>query len=147
MDPELQLWVAATVYTSMVSMYELIYGPLPPAMGERVYQAYSIMGTLLQVPREIWPANLPAFRVYWRDMVENHLEITVDARMVLEVLWHPNGIPFWIKPAVWVAMPFIRRTTAEQLPPAIREQFALRSTKSSRAMTSLLSPKCLVCIL
>lgn len=131
MDPELQLWVAATVYASMVSMYELIYGPLPPAIGERVYQAYSIMGTLLQVPREIWPANLPAFRVYWRGMVENHLEVTVDARMVLEVLWHPNGIPFWIKPAVWVAMPFIRRTTAEQLPPAIREQFALRFTKSS----------------
>ncbi|KAL5359058.1 hypothetical protein BJX96DRAFT_174015 [Aspergillus floccosus] len=137
MDPELQLWVAATIYASMVSMYELIYGPLPPAMAERVYQAYSIMGTSLQVPREMWPANLRAFRVYWKDMVENHLEVTVDARMVLKDLWHPKGIPFWIKPAVWVAMPFVRRITAEQLPPAIREQFALRSAKSSRAITGL----------
>jgi uncharacterized protein (DUF2236 family) len=107
MDPELQLWVAATIYPSMISMYELIYGPLPPAMGERVYQAYSIMATSLQVPREIWPANLRAFRMYWKDMVENHLEVTVDARMVLKDLWHPKGIPFWIKPAVWVAMAFV----------------------------------------
>lgn len=136
MDPELQLWVAATIYPSMISMYELIYGPLPPAMGERVYQAYFIMATSLQVPREIWPANLRAFRMYWKDMVENHLEVTVDARMVLKDLWHPKGIPFWIKPAVWVAMTFVRLITAEQLPPAIREQFALRSTKTSRAITS-----------
>ncbi|KAL4895621.1 hypothetical protein BDV59DRAFT_191568 [Aspergillus ambiguus] len=137
MDPGLQLWVAATIYASMVSMYELIYGPLPPAMAERVYQAYSIMGTSLQVPREMWPANLRAFRVYWKDMVQNHLDVSVDARMVLKDLWHPKGIPFWIKPAVWFAMPFVRRITAEQLPPAIREQFALRSTKSSRAITGL----------
>lgn len=33
------------------------------------------------------------------------------------------------------AMPFVRHITAEQLPPAIREQFDLRSTKFDRAIT------------
>ncbi|KAL4885417.1 hypothetical protein BJY04DRAFT_230959 [Aspergillus karnatakaensis] len=138
LDPELQLWVAITIYASMVGMYELIYGPLPPAMAERVFQAYSVMGTSLQVPPEMWPKNLSEFRTYWRDMTENQLRVSADAELVMKEIFHPVGsVPFWAKPAVLVAMPFIRRLTIEQLPPAVREQFHLKSTKSSRAIAGL----------
>jgi uncharacterized protein (DUF2236 family) len=138
LDPELQLWVAATIYASMVGMYELIYGPLPPAMAERVFQAYSVMGTSLQVPREMWPRDLRAFRIYWRDMVENKLHVTADAELVLKEIFHPaKSVPLWLRPAVVVAMPFIRRLTIEQLPPSVREQFHLKSTKTSRALSGL----------
>ncbi|KAL4864851.1 hypothetical protein BDV12DRAFT_211347 [Aspergillus spectabilis] len=138
LDPELQLWVAITIYASMIGMYELIYGPLPPAMAERVFQAYSVMGTSLQVPPEMWPKNLAEFRVYWRDMCENQLRVTADAELVLKEIFHPvKSMPLWARPAVLVAMPFIRRLTIEQLPPGVREQFHLRSTKSSRAIAGL----------
>ncbi|RAO73923.1 uncharacterized protein BHQ10_009935 [Talaromyces amestolkiae] len=85
-NPELQLWVAATIYASIVGMYELIYGPLPKARAERVYQAFSIMGTSLQLPQEMWPKNLSAFRAYWNDMVEHQLLVTNDARAVFHAI-------------------------------------------------------------
>ncbi len=138
LDPELQLWVAVTIYASMVGMYELIYGPLPPAMAERVFQAYSVMGTSLQVPRNMWPKNLKEFRMYWRDVIENQLRVTPDAELVLKEIFHPvKSVPLWARPAVVVAMPFIRRLTIEQLPPSLREQFNLKSTKSSRMLSGL----------
>ncbi|KAL4957091.1 hypothetical protein BDW69DRAFT_201969 [Aspergillus filifer] len=138
LDPELQLWVAITIYASMVGMYELIYGPLPPEMAERVFQAFSVMGTSLQVPKEMWPKNLKEFRMYWRDMVENQLRVTADAELVMKEIFHPvRSVPLWARPAVLVAMPFIRRLTIEQLPPTLREQFHVKSTKSSRAISGL----------
>ncbi|KAL2870131.1 oxygenase MpaB family protein [Aspergillus lucknowensis] len=126
LNPKLQLWVA------------LIYGPLSLAMAERVCQAYLVMAISMQVPREMWPKDLRAFRVYWRDMIENKLRVTADAGLVLGGVFHPSkSVPLWMRPAVVVAMPFIRRLTIEQLPSAVCEQFHLRSTKSSRVIGGL----------
>ena len=136
-DPELQLWVAATIYAAMVGMYELIYGPLPPAKAELVYQAFAVMGTSLQVTREMWPEDLKAFKLYWKDMIENHLEVTPAARRVLHDVMHPTGLPLWAKPMALAAMPLVRPITIEQLPPSTREQFGLKSTRTSRAIGGL----------
>jgi uncharacterized protein (DUF2236 family) len=137
-DPELQLWVAATIYASMIGMYELIYGPMSSARAERVYRAFSIMGTSLQVPHSMWPKNLSAFKDYWDDMIDNKLHVTTDARAVLKDIFHPTKtLPLWARPLAIVAMPFVRRITIEQLPPPVRDQFFLRSTKSSRAISGL----------
>ena len=137
-DPELQLWVAITIYAALVGAYELMNGPLPPDEAELVFQAFSVMGTSLQVPRKMWPTNLLAYNVYWRDMVDNHLKVSPDARNVLEDLFHPKGLPLWIRPIVFVMMPLLVRPVAvEQLPPNIRTQFGLKSTRTSRALSSL----------
>lgn len=137
MDPRLQLWVAATIYASMISMYELIYGPLPPLRSELVYQAYSCMGTSLQVPREMWPADTTAFWKYFKHMTTKELRVSPDASLVLKELFSPSSLPLWARPVAVAALPFVRRLTIEQLPPIIREQFRLKSTKSSRALTGL----------
>ncbi|CEL03864.1 hypothetical protein ASPCAL05003 [Aspergillus calidoustus] len=137
MNPELQLWVAATIYASMVGMYEKVYGELPPLKAELVYQAYACMGTSLQVPREMWPADRKAFRVYWDDMIANKLSVTPDARGVLEELFHPKGLPLWARPIAWVLLPIVRPLTIEQLPPNIRDGFGLKSTRSTRAIAGL----------
>jgi uncharacterized protein (DUF2236 family) len=137
MNPELQLWVAATIYASMVGMYEKVYGELPPLKAELVYQAYACMGTSLQVPREMWPADRKAFRVYWDDMIANKLSVTPDARGVLDELFHPKGLPLWARPIAWVLLPIVRPLTIEQLPPNIRDGFGLKSTRSTRAIAGL----------
>jgi uncharacterized protein (DUF2236 family) len=135
-DPELQLWVAATIYASMVGMYELIYGPLSAARAERVYQAFSVMGTSLQVLQKMWPKDLAAFEAYWNNMVDNTLHVTADARGVLRDVLHPTkNLPMWARPIAIVAMPFVRSITVEQLPPSVRDQFFLKSTKSSRVVS------------
>ncbi|KAL4735026.1 hypothetical protein BDV11DRAFT_208878 [Aspergillus similis] len=45
-DPDLQLWVAATLYDKRA---------------ERVYQEFAVFGTSLQVPRSKWPRDREAF--------------------------------------------------------------------------------------
>ncbi|KAL4874413.1 hypothetical protein BJY04DRAFT_212082 [Aspergillus karnatakaensis] len=137
MNPELQLWVAATIYASMVGMYEKVYGELPPLKAELVYQAYACMGTSLQVPREMWPVDRKAFKAYWDDMIRNQLYVTADARGVLDELFHPKGLPLWARPIAWILMPLVRPLTIEQLPPNIREGFGLKSTRSSKAVAGL----------
>ncbi|KAL2827264.1 hypothetical protein BJY01DRAFT_255764 [Aspergillus pseudoustus] len=137
MNPELQLWVAATIYASMVSMYEKVYGELPPLKAELVYQAFACMGTSLQVPKEMWPVDRSAFKIYWDDMIANQLTVTPDARGVLEELFHPKGLPLWARPIAWVLLPIVRPLTIEQLPPNIRDGFGLKSTRSTRAIAGM----------
>ena len=36
-DPDRQLWVAATLYRTGVDVYELLRGPMPPALADEVY--------------------------------------------------------------------------------------------------------------
>lgn len=137
MNPTLQLWVAATIYASMVGMYEKVYGELPPLKAELVYQAYACMGTSLQVPKEMWPADRHAFKVYWDDVVENQLYVTADARGVLDELFHPKGLPLWARPIAWLLLPIVRPLTIEQLPPNVREGFGLKSTTATRAIAGM----------
>ncbi|KAL2848969.1 hypothetical protein BJX68DRAFT_255597 [Aspergillus pseudodeflectus] len=86
----------------------------------------------------MWPRDLRAFHVYWPDMIKNKLQVTADAELVLKEIFHPaKSVPLWLRPAVLVAMPFIRRLTIEQLPLSVREQFHLKSTKGSRALSGL----------
>ena len=136
-DPHAQLWVAATIYATMIGMYELVYGPLPSAKAERVYKEFSYLGTSLQMPPELWPKNRAAFWKYYADMIENHLEVTPEAEKVLYDLLHPfKPAPLWAKPFVPFAMPLVKALTIEQLPVKTRQQFGLRSTKFTRFVNS-----------
>ena len=48
-DPELQLWVAATLARNGEQLYERVFGPMDAATRERVYRDSWIFGTALQV--------------------------------------------------------------------------------------------------
>lgn len=119
-DPELQLWVAATLYESATLMHELIYGPLPAADAESVYRDYGVLGTALQVPPGLWPADRAAFAAYWRRATSG---LTTDetTRSVARQLLHPKTGPLWLR----LAMPLGRLVTTGLLAPAERELFAL----------------------
>ena len=85
-DPELQLWVAATLYDTAVLVYEELFGRLDSGLAEKVYAQYAVLGTALQVPDGMWPADREAFGVYWKRMIDT-LEVSDDARRVaLELL-------------------------------------------------------------
>ena len=71
-DPALQLWVAACLYKGFEDT-ERIFGN-PASMTEEVYQNGAVMGTTLQMPREMWPATRADFETYWNETVET-LEI------------------------------------------------------------------------
>ena len=68
-DPELQLWVAATLYETMMRLHDQVFGALTEEDAENVYQEFSKVATALQVPPESWPEDLAAFAEYWDRML------------------------------------------------------------------------------
>lgn len=119
-DPQLQLWVAATLYESATRMHDLIYGPLPEVDAESVYHDYGVLGTALQVPPELWPADRRAFAAYWDDAVAA-LSTDETTRGVARQLLHPTAGPVWLR----LAMPLARLVTTGLLQPRERALFDL----------------------
>lgn len=117
-DAALQLWVAATLYDTAMLVHERLIGTLSEADLDRIYADYAAIGTALQVPPELWPADRAAFAEYWRSQLS---ELRVDATTlgVAEALLYPRTGPPWLR----LAMPLARLVTAGLLPPGIRNQF------------------------
>jgi uncharacterized protein (DUF2236 family) len=119
-DPELQLWVAATLYDTALLIYQQLFGPLDGVEAEKVYQQYAVLGTALQVPAGAWPADRAAFRSYWDRMVDT-LQVSADGQAVARDLLHPPSAPL----ALRAAMPLNRFLTAAWLPPRIRQGYGI----------------------
>jgi uncharacterized protein (DUF2236 family) len=117
LDPELQLWVAATLYETGVLLYERWFGQA----GERVYQEYRVLGTALQMPDDLWPENRAAFREYWNEMVGT-IVVGQHGRQVCQDLLYPKKFPLVVRPV----LPFNRFVTAGLLPARIRRGYRLR---------------------
>src|SRR3954470_18163626 len=64
-DPRLQLWVAACIYVGFSVWLELARGPLTDPQRDAFYRRCSRLGTTLQVPEDMWPADRDAFSAYW----------------------------------------------------------------------------------
>lgn len=65
-DPELQLWVAATLAEVGRETYERIFGPLDQPTLEHLYREGWVYGTALQVKPEMWPPTRTEFDRYWQ---------------------------------------------------------------------------------
>lgn len=133
-DPELQLWVAATIYWSLILSYEEVFGTLDEATADQAYREFSVYATALRVPPEMWPKDREAFRQYWEATIAS-LEITEEAKAVgQDVLYPGNNLPW----AAWLYTRltghFSRITTTELLPDTIRNEFGLPSTLYTRFM-------------
>lgn len=120
MDPELQLWVNATLYDSAVMMHERVFGPLSEADADAIYADYAAIGTALQMPADLWPADRAAFDRYWRTTVAS-LKVDDVTRGVAQTLMHPPTGPLWMR----AAMPLVRLVTAGLLTPELRADFDL----------------------
>lgn len=77
-DKDLQLWVAACLYKGGVDVYRLFVGEMDDQAAEEHYRDSMSMGTTLQVPPEMWPADRAAFDRYWQESLEQvHIDDTV----------------------------------------------------------------------
>ena len=123
-DPERQLWVAATLYDTAVRVHERLHGTLAPADAAAVLDAYSVLGTALEVPAELWPDSPAAFERYWQDAVAA-LSVGDAARQVAHDLFHPTTAPLWLR----AALPLAGLLTGSLLDPALRSAFGLRWTR------------------
>lgn len=127
-DPHLQLWVAATLYETMMTLYERFFGELPEEDAERVYREFTILGSALQVPSDLWPADRRAFTQYWERMIAS-LRPTEATRQVAEQILYPRGIPRWLR----LLFPQARLVTGGLLPAELRSEFGLEWNEKLQA--------------
>jgi uncharacterized protein (DUF2236 family) len=119
LDPELLLWVHATLVDSALVTYRRFVGPIDRADEERYHQEMKRFAVAFLVPRESLPADLAAFRRYVEATVAG-LEVTPEARRLgAEILSPP------LRPALAPARGLLRLATIGLLPPPLRAGFGL----------------------
>jgi uncharacterized protein (DUF2236 family) len=99
LDPELLLWVHATLVDSSIEAYARLVRPMPLTVRERYYLEMRRMGTAFGVPEELHPETYTDFRAYLAGTMatlQTGDECRAVARRVLSppaplVLW-PAGI-------------------------------------------------------
>lgn len=77
-DKDLQMWVAACLYKGGVDVYRLFIGEFDEQTADQHYAEGMTLGTTLQVPPEMWPADRAAFDEYWQRSLEQvHIDDAV----------------------------------------------------------------------
>lgn len=82
-DKDLQMWVASCLYKGFVDVHRIFVGEMDDDTADRHYREGMTLGTTLQVPAEMWPADRKAFDEYWQQSLD---QIHIDDA-VHEYLW------------------------------------------------------------
>ena len=123
-DPELMLWVHATLVHCSLQVYERFVRPLGPEDEERYYREMALVAELFGTPAAAIPRSLADFREYFRsELAGPTLAVTQPARGVAAVL-HEADLPAPMR----VLVPAHRLATAGLLPARLREEYGLRWT-------------------
>ena len=123
-DPELGLWVLATLADSAVVYYERIFGGLGAGERERYWREYRQVGELLGLPSDSMPATYSGLKEYIDGRLgDGSLWISDDRReqaerMILEPPW--SG---WARTAATPLTETIRLISTGLLPPEVRRLF------------------------
>jgi uncharacterized protein (DUF2236 family) len=124
-DPQLMLWVHATLVEISLTVHERFVEPLTPAERESYYREMATVARIFGVPADAVPPTLAEFREYFRGQVNGgDVRVTAPAREVAAVILRaPVPAPLRL------LVPSHRLSTAGLLPPALRRQYGLRWTR------------------
>ena len=120
LDPELLLWVHATLVDSSIAGYERFVGPLGPDERERYYVEMQRMGTAFGIPQDLHPPTYRDFLAYLDEAIAG-LRIGEESRLVAREALSP--------PAPLVLLPLGLLSgllTVGLLSPRIRRGLGLR---------------------
>lgn len=114
------VWVSATLWDTLVRMYEEIEEPLSLAEKEQLYDEVKLFNMLFGIPESAMPANWVAFEDYIETMfLSQQLTVTEAARSLKDDLFNQGSIllafPLWVQEVV----------TAANLPPTVRDGYEL----------------------
>lgn len=132
MDRPARAWVVATLFDSAVTMCRLSGQPLEPDIVERMYGEYRMFLAALDGDADELPAELRDFWRYFDRVVENELENTEAARVILYRLFDHLPAPALLDgaPALWAAGravvgPVLGAITVASLPEPYRRRAGL----------------------
>jgi uncharacterized protein (DUF2236 family) len=120
-DPELLLWVHATLVDTILYAYPLFIGHLSQSEQERYYQESKTLANLLGLPYAHMPKTVDDLRRYVNDMVHSHkLAATPEARQLVRQVFFPPT-PTMLRPLLHLNY----YITCALLPQPIREIYDL----------------------
>lgn len=128
-DPELQLWVAATLAEIGKMMYDRIFGEMDPDTAERLYLESRIYGSALQVSDDMWPPTRAEFDKYWAEMESNYSSDPVIRRYAHRLLSSKEA-PWFNKPL----MPMISLLTRGGLSQEARDALGFTWTEREQKL-------------
>jgi uncharacterized protein (DUF2236 family) len=120
-DPELQMWVHATLVATALTVYTRWIGRLTIDEQHRYYEEQKTMGEAFGVPREMQPATLGDFFDYYDAMLESDaLASTPVLQAVAKSVMRPN-LPLGGRPLTDA----VKLATAGLMTPRWRDELGL----------------------
>ena len=134
LDPDLLLWVHATLVDSALVTYETFVKPLSRSEREEFFQESKVLGGLLGIPDEGFPARLSDFEAYMdRMVVSEEVRVTPLARELSRLVLRPQ-LRLLPGPAM---VPF-EAVTAGLLPAELRRQYGLAWSRRQERLFRLM---------
>lgn len=119
-DPELLMWILASLVDSGLTVYQRYVRPLSLGEREALWQDYRVFGRMFGLPDEAMPPTYDAFERYMHRMLHGgDLFVTDDARAVAKEIVMRPPVPFPARPLVEL----VNFVTIGLLPPEIRRQY------------------------
>lgn len=121
-DPELMLWVHATLVEASLTAHKRFVGRLGPDEEEAYYREMGLVARLFGLPATVLPSRLVDFREYLAAQLAGRaICVTAPAREVAAVILDaPLPAP------LRVLVPAHRLATTALLPQRVREEYGLR---------------------
>jgi uncharacterized protein (DUF2236 family) len=120
LDPDLLLWVHATLIDTALVTYETFVRPLSPDDAERFYQEMTALGKLLGIPSGKFPVSLADFNGYMESSMRGPVRVERLARELASHVLRPR-----LRLVPGGAMIPFEIVTSGLLPPTLREQYGL----------------------
>jgi uncharacterized protein (DUF2236 family) len=121
LDPDLLLWVHATLVDSALLTYETFVERLSPADRDEFYQEMKLVGELLGIRRANFPETISDFELYIdQQIADGPVRVGPLARELGALVVRPRI--FKLPGPVFVPLEII---TAGLLPPSLRQQYGL----------------------
>ena len=127
LDPELLLWVQATLIVTSVRAYSRWVAPLTAAQREQFWHEARSVGVRLGIPLSLSPSDWPALADYWRLMLapDGPIHAGPTARRLAPLIVRP---PLPLVPGQLVDL--LALPGLALLPARLRSEFALRGTSA-----------------
>jgi uncharacterized protein (DUF2236 family) len=121
LDPDLLLWVYATLADTALVTYEAFVKPLLPHEREEFHQEFKLLGGLLGIPANRFPKTVNDFDTYLEEMVSSGpIRVDARARELAEQIMRPR-----VRLLPGPVMIPLNVVTTGLLTPPLREQYGL----------------------
>ena len=127
-DPDLMMWVHATLVDTGLVMYDTFVGTLPRQTQEAFYADMKVVARIFGVPKRVLPPTLGDFEDYRRAVLaSDELRVGAEARAVAGIVLRPP-VPTPLRPGFAA----LARVTAALLPEELQERYDLVAGRPGR---------------